>query len=130
MWNKFKKLETVIIISIIAIIGIVYAVLKEPVYAPDRTDRGQNQEQEARQEGQVRYQGMDGRTALDLLKVFYGTETKSTDFGEMVIGINGVSADESRQFWAFYVNGALAQEGAGTYVTKSGEVIEWKLENF
>ncbi len=27
----------------------------------------------------------------------------------------------------YYVNGSMAMTGAGNYVTKSGEKIEWKL---
>jgi hypothetical protein len=46
-----------------------------------------------------------------------------------VTSINGVEADGTKQFWAFYVNDKLAQEGAGTYKTKDSDKIEWRVED-
>ncbi len=76
----------------------------------------------------VSYQGEEGRTALVVLKELTEVETKTESFGEFVTGINGVMADSSKEYWSFYVNGEYASEGAGTYQTKEGELIEWKLE--
>lgn len=73
------------------------------------------------------YFGQEGRSALELLKDRYRVETKEYGFGEMVQSINGVAADKDH-FWAFYINGEMAQVGAGEYSTSNGELIEWKLE--
>lgn len=76
----------------------------------------------------VSYQGEEGKTALETLRQRTDVETKTESFGEFVTGINGLVADSAKEYWAFYVNGAYASEGAGTYIQKSGDVIEWKLE--
>lgn len=76
----------------------------------------------------VKYDGLAGQTALSTLQSLTTVETKSTSFGDMVIGINGLKANEASEYWAFYVNGQLASEGAGTYLAKAGDKIEWHLE--
>ena len=77
---------------------------------------------------EVSYEGQTGKTALEVLKSLAEVETKESSFGEFVVSINGVEADGMTKFWAFYVNGNLANEGAGTYQTKDGEQIEWRVE--
>jgi len=74
------------------------------------------------------YPGRDGKTALELLKVAYpDTTTKSSgSLGELVTSINGKEAG-SNEYWEFLVNGVAATVGAGSYVTKSTDMIEWKL---
>jgi hypothetical protein len=76
----------------------------------------------------VSYEGQSGRTALDVLKSLTSVTTQQSDYGQFVTGISGVNAENGKQFWAFYVNGVLASEGAGTYISKNSEKIEWKME--
>jgi len=79
-------------------------------------------------ENGVSYTGVNGKTALKLLQKSHKVVTKDYGaMGQMVTSIDGVAADSSH-FWAFYVNGTMASEGASTYVTKTGDKIEWKLE--
>lgn len=47
--------------------------------------------------------------------------------GEFINEINGIK-NTSDQFWLYYVNGTLGSMGAGSYVLKDGDVIEWKFE--
>lgn len=75
----------------------------------------------------VSYYGVNGKTALDLLKQYSDTETKDSSLGEYVISINGAQQTDDT-FWLFYVNNEAAQVGAGDYQTKTGDVIEWRLE--
>ncbi|MBI2356154.1 MAG: DUF4430 domain-containing protein [Candidatus Doudnabacteria bacterium] len=127
--NSAKKLEIFVIISIIAIIGIIYALAKQPVVAP-RVSQDRNQTESIQQVPQtaIQYQGVDGQNALSLLKAYHNVETKDyAGIGEYVISIDGIAPD-SKHFWAFYVNEKQAEVGAGAYVTKSSDVIEWKLE--
>lgn len=78
-------------------------------------------------ENGVSYRGVNGQTALAILKQNYKVTTKTySGMGEFVTAINGVSPSDS-QYWAFYVNGKLAEVGAGSYTTKTGDKIEWKL---
>lgn len=77
------------------------------------------------------YKGQDGKTALELLKAAYPKSTTKTSgsLGEYVTGINGQEAGTS-EYWEFLVNGKSSAVGAGSYVTKSTDTLEWKLTSF
>lgn len=72
----------------------------------------------------------EGMTVLTLMqKAGLTIGTKEYSFGIAVESINGVDQKEANgKYWALYVNGALAQEGASTLAAQSGDRIEWKLE--
>lgn len=73
----------------------------------------------------------NGTTALDLLKKTTDAKTEGVGKNAFVTQIDRVEADkEVRQFWAFYVNGKQAEVGAGSYVLKDKDIIEWKLETY
>ena len=78
------------------------------------------------------YPGEDGRTALELLlESDPSAEVTGEGADAYVVAIGGRRADDARQeFWALYVDGQQSQVGAGTYETKTGEEITWKLETF
>lgn len=75
------------------------------------------------------YEGVEGKSALELLRA------KDPDVGikgeganAFVTRVNGYTADDSKkEFWGFSVNGKMSDVGAGSYTTKSGDQIEWKL---
>ncbi|RPF20859.1 DUF4430 domain-containing protein [Myceligenerans xiligouense] len=78
------------------------------------------------------YGGEDGETALDLLLENDPTAEAAGE-GEtaFVTGICGYAADEgANEFWALYVDGEQATEGAGALETEDGQEITWKLETF
>ena len=75
----------------------------------------------------VAYAGIADETALETLKSLTEVETESTSFGEMVVGIHGLEADASSEYWSFYINGEAAQVGAGTYEAVEGDTFEWQL---
>lgn len=74
------------------------------------------------------YDGVEGQTALALLKAEADVVTKDSAYGPYVDTINGVVGGTDGKYWAFYVNGQMAQVGADAYVTKAGDKIEWKFE--
>lgn len=76
----------------------------------------------------IAYEGQTGHTALELLQSLATVQTTQSSFGEFVTTINGITADGSKQFWSFYVNGSMANEGASTYQAKTGDKIEWRVE--
>lgn len=125
-----KKLEIFVIVTIIGLIGVIYALTRQPVVAPT-VQNTQNQENQTVQQvpkTTVQYQGVEGKTALELLRSSHNIETKEfTGIGEYVVSIDGLAPD-NQHFWAFYVNGSQAQVGAGQYITKNSDQIEWKLE--
>ena len=72
-----------------------------------------------------------GKTALGLMKEKAKVVTKGDGVNAYVTEINGVTAQESKkEYWAFYVNGKLAEVGAGSYKLKQGDKIEWKIEKY
>lgn len=133
--NYFKKIETIVIIILILVMGAAYGALhsKKDERAANNKERQESQEVKEEYTTQVpsslvSYKGQEGRNALDVLKSNYNVQTKSFgDLGEFVQSINGVEPD-NKHFWAMYVNGEVSQVGAGSYITKSTDTVEWKLE--
>ena len=84
----------------------------------------------------VSYRGVDGKTALELLKTHAKIQTKTSSLGDFVVAINGNDGGAMNQtvrgggkkYWIYYINHKEAQVGAGAYTTKNGDVIEWKLQ--
>lgn len=76
----------------------------------------------------VSYDGVTGKTALEILKTNATVVTKNDpSLGEYVVSINGEDGNGSK-YWLYYVDGKAATVGAGEYKTKTGENIEWRLE--
>lgn len=72
-----------------------------------------------------------GTTALQLLQNTTAVKIEGEGKNAFVVEINGRIADKSkREFWAFYVNSKQAELGAGSYIIKDNDSIEWKIENY
>lgn len=80
----------------------------------------------------LNYAGVEGKTALELLKAKDPqAQTKGEGANAFVTTINGYTASDTRkEYWALYVNGKLSEVGAGSYATKTGDQIEWKLATY
>ena len=125
--NRRGMIAGGVIIVLIALAGATL-VPNPSSPEPPKTQEQQQAATTTPAPAEINYQGVEGKNALELLKSTHQVETKNfPGIGEMVTSIDGVAADD-KHFWAFYVNGQLAQEGAATYMTKTGEAIVWKLE--
>jgi len=144
-----KKLEVFVIVSIIAVIGIIYAFTQKPVYPSNtnlETTQDQNNDSLPSTNTSVRpgdgddiqsvqlvptttieYKGQDGKNALELLLASHQVEYKHYDFGDMVTTIDGITPDSSH-FWALYVNDQFSQVGASAYITKSTDTLRWQID--
>lgn len=106
---------------------------QSPPYVPDYKQPGPppeapQDELPAQTAEHVSYRGQEGKNALALLKAGHKVEVKVySGIGEFVDGIDGLKSD-AQHFWSFYVNGKQATVGAGSYTTKTTELIEWKFE--
>jgi HAMP domain-containing protein len=130
---------TLIITLVVAVFGAVVGLMAN-VNASNNTDTINSLQSEVDslkseatkndiKENGVSYDGKNDKTALELLKDSHKVETKEySGMGEFVTSIDGVAAEDGKNFWAFYVNGQMAAEGASTYKTKDGEKIEWRLD--
>ena len=77
---------------------------------------------------QFEYSGSDGIDALTLLKQKTSVEQDSSG---MVVSISGRQSDNNkREFWSFYINGQSAQVGPASYITKTNDIINWKIEKY
>jgi LPXTG-motif cell wall-anchored protein len=70
-------------------------------------------------------------TAFQLLQLIFGEKLVSTEsqYGKMITGIDGVAA-EGTYYWAFYVNGKMAETGADSYKLQAGDRISFQLESW
>lgn len=69
----------------------------------------------------------DDLTAFDLLLQHEEVTFKEYDFGKFIESINGVSGND-QYFWAFYINGEKATQGADQTMLKNGDQVEWRYE--
>lgn len=74
---------------------------------------------------------LEGTTALELTKDKVDVKTTGEGGNAYVISINGKQAlSSNKEYWAFYINGKLADVGAGSYKLQPGDKIEWKVETY
>src|SRR5690606_2087024 len=131
-----KKLPKPVLL--VAAVLVALAVTAGAVIAlqgnDDKTPNDQNASQQTNEPAEkaesnlVKYDGQEGKTALELLKENADVVTETASFGEFVDSINGVKGGDGGKYWIFYVNGEVAQVGAGEYKTKDGDKIEWRFE--
>lgn len=80
---------------------------------------------------EISYRAKPGVSSLDQLK----SEAKNviivenSEFGDYVDSIEGHKGSVNGYYWSFYINGEMAQVGAGTYIQKEGDLITWKYQN-
>lgn len=143
-----KQVITIISIIILAlgVGGTVYIVSNNNINKNNNTSAVetdvayQQQEQQAPDPQQttivfsedgktVNYTANESENALDALKRQTDVQTKTFEgMGEYVTAINGIVADDSTNFWAFYINGQQSEVGAGSYTAVAGDQLEWRLE--
>ena len=74
-----------------------------------------------------------GKSALEATSgVLNGNiKTSGTGVNAFVIGLNDRVADSKKhEFWELDVNGQQAQVGAGSYIIKKDDKIEWKISTY
>lgn len=122
-----KAKQLILLIPALGLIGAgVFFLTGSKANPPAQSSTQQTQPAE-KQNQAIAYEGEIGKTALELLKTKYQVQTKASSYGELVTSIEGREGNGPK-YWAFYVNGKLADVGAGDYQTKTGDKIEWKLE--
>ena len=79
----------------------------------------------------IKQEIISGKTALDLTKEKTNIKAKGEGVNAYVTEINGQEAlNSKKEYWAFFVNGKMAEIGAGSYQLKEGDKIEWKIEKY
>jgi hypothetical protein len=112
----------------IYVLGVLVLAFGLYLTVPDRNICSTNQAiEQLASRCEISYQGVEGKNALELLKSSHQVETQKFSFGEMVQSIDGV-ASPATHFWAFEINGKLAEVGAGDYQTENDDTLSWKLQ--
>ncbi len=79
----------------------------------------------------VKKETVPGKTALDLTKEAALIKMKGEGVNAYITEINGIIAQDSKkEYWAFFVNGKMAQVGAGSYKLKDRDKIEWQVKKY
>lgn len=124
--RKLLKLSSLLILVTLVSAGCIKQSANDSVNVPEHIQ--QPTPPPPTTQTTITYAGVDGKNALELLKMNHQITTKTfSGVGEFVETINGAKPDE-KHFWAFYVNGKSSNVGADQYQTKSSDTIEWKLE--
>lgn len=77
----------------------------------------------------VAYNGVEGKTATELLKELYGSRVgfeKNEEGVEVVRSIDGVDSDDNHE-WKLFVNGKVFEKDPSTYTTADTDLLEWRL---
>ncbi len=114
---------SLITIVVLGLIGLGIDTYGQTLPASERTGAIQQSVVEP-----ITYQGEDGKSALDLLKRKHTVQTvEYTSLGSLVTEIDGV-ATGTDAYWALYIDGQPATEGADRVMTQSGQTLEWRYE--
>ena len=129
------KITLYIVTALVALgttTGLVWVRQAEKQTAANTAIAAATKEQTAKTKGahttHLSYVGVQGKTALELLKQHAAVAIKDSSYGPYVDSINGLVGGTDGKYWAFYVNGKLAEVGANAYITQSADQIEWKFE--
>ncbi len=76
---------------------------------------------------QLSYHGVSGVNAFRLLQRHAHITYKYYSFGNYITSIDGVKGNGPK-YWTFYINNKEASVGPSKYVTKSSDMITWKLQ--
>lgn len=128
MGKNTKKVLIILIGLVLFAVGIFeyYAIRDQSLKT--RTNYNPETNYIYRQKDNFSYKGEEGKNALEILKAKTSVEQSSSG---LVISINGRKADNSKhEYWAFYVNGKMAEVGPADYQTKAGDLIEWKIQKY
>jgi len=123
-----EKRVLYIILGIFVICTLVFGALYEQgIIFPKKTEETV---QITERVTTLTYQGQVGKTALELLESTAQTVKSGEGENAYITSINGVVADSTKEYWAFSINGEASPVGAGSYITKSSDVIKWKLTTY
>ncbi len=133
-----KKVAFYIIALMLIITGILYA--KPLLFLPPQNINRTNQEITVSQivyfpsKGKKESLNMkmaSKKTALNLLQLTNTVQTTGEKENVFITAIGGVAADPNkREYWSLHINGKPSGVGAGTYILRNGDKIEWKLETY
>jgi|SRR5688572_15099782 hypothetical protein len=126
---KTKKLLIAVFGAVLLAIGVTSVALINLDDSP-KNEQQQSQQKSTTEEQSdtVRFTAEADKNVLEQLTTHAEVVTKDSQYGAYVDSINGKTGGDGGKYWTFYVDGQMAQIGAEAYITKGGEVVEWKFE--
>ena len=125
----YKKWLFYVILVGLAIIGTVATLYFQGLNKPATNNQTETVVTQSNPE-YVSYVAIEGKTSLEQLKTSAtNVQTKTTSYGEYVDTIGSLVGGTDGKYWTFYIDGVMANVGAGSYIQKGGEKIEWKFVN-
>lgn len=127
-----KKILLAVIIALFVFAGISYFAKDNGKITGEATATRTIPVEMKIQNGQTLKSNVkEGQTALEYLDAQADIKTKGEGVSAYVVAINGLGVDaDKNEFWSFYVNGKMAEVGAGSYKLMPNDKIEWKIENY
>ena len=122
------KKRTIVITLLIVLLLLGGGVVLSPKFASQSVSHTVASPTPVQKIQTFSYKGEDGKDALMLLKAKTRVGIGSSG---MVESIAGRKADTSKhEYWAFYVNGKMAEVGPAAYQTKSTDTIDWRIATY
>jgi hypothetical protein len=129
--TNHKKPITLIVIALVVLTGVTAGSLNllrgrdEP--AKQKTVAATTNA-EVKAATTVQFTAEKDKTVLEQLQDKATVMVKDSQYGPYVDSVNGLKGGTDNKYWSYYVDGQMANIGAGEYVTKGGEAIVWKFE--
>ncbi len=117
----------VIILGAILIIGGSLVGSKVSQRQSEKSIAGLLNEFKSQIQKVVNYEGVEGKTALELLQASHEVNVQDSSIGSFVTSIDG-DENTNDTYWMIYVNDQLSPVGPADYVSKDGDKIEWRYE--
>jgi ABC-type uncharacterized transport system ATPase component len=129
--TNYKKSTLISIFVLLSVVTagtatVLNSVNKEP--EKEKTKTVAKVEPQVKASTVVQFTAEKDKTVLEQLRTREKVTVKDSQYGPYVDSINGVKGGTDNKYWSFYVDGQMANIGAGEYKTKGGETITWKFE--
>lgn len=133
--NKYKKLLIPLLLLLVAGYGLFY-VQNRPVLKEESTEKT---DIEAKTiliidgGAEVDATAYIDKSALEATRDLTNNNLTTTGSGinAYVTAINGRSADPKKnEYWEMLVNAKPSEVGAGSYILKKGDQIEWRISTY
>lgn len=127
-----KLFIALIIVAILAIGSLaMYVNLTKNSTQSTETETSKTQPAAAPETGrtEITYRATPGITSLEQLRQeARDVVVTESEYGELVDSIEGHKGGTDGKYWSFYVNGQMAEVGAGSYIQKEGDTVTWKFQ--
>lgn len=129
--TNYKKSTLISVFVLLSVVTagtatVLNSVNEEP--KQDKSKAAAKVEPQVKASTIVQFTAERDKTVLEQLQAREKVTVKDSQYGSYVESINDLKGGTDNKYWSFYVNGQMANIGAGEYKTKGGETVTWKFE--